>query len=131
MVGLFGILKGDYCCYMLISVVSVDAIRLNSFTCLDPIHALVLILNYISFVFFRSITVLILCCNSRFILVVAVYLLFSFKLSIAPPTVSTLFVQVVSLMATAVEHLVTGETMQISTSREQRRRSNMFSLSWS
>ncbi|AQK66058.1 Decaprenyl-diphosphate synthase subunit 1 [Zea mays] len=29
--------------------------------------------------------------------------------------------EVVSLMATAVEHLVTGETMQISTSREQRR----------
>jgi len=28
--------------------------------------------------------------------------------------------EVVSLMATAVEHLVTGETMQISTSREQR-----------
>jgi len=34
---------------------------------------------------------------------------------------------VVSLMATAVEHLVTGETMQISTSREQRRRFNIFS----
>jgi hypothetical protein len=29
-------------------------------------------------------------------------------------------------MATAVEHLVTGETMQISTSREQRRRFNIF-----
>uniref|UniRef100_A0ACD5TZU2 Uncharacterized protein n=1 Tax=Avena sativa TaxID=4498 RepID=A0ACD5TZU2_AVESA len=29
--------------------------------------------------------------------------------------------EVVSLMATAVEHLVTGETMQFSTSREQRR----------
>ncbi|OEL17951.1 Solanesyl-diphosphate synthase 1, mitochondrial [Dichanthelium oligosanthes] len=33
--------------------------------------------------------------------------------------------EVVSLMATAVEHLVTGETMQISTSREQRRSSGM------
>lgn len=40
----------------------------------------------------------------------------------APIDFSTLFLQVVSLMATAVEHLVTGETMQISTSREQRRR---------
>ena len=43
--------------------------------------------------------------------------LYSTKLSTDQP-----FIQVVSLMATAVEHLVTGETMQFSTSREQRRR---------
>ena len=35
--------------------------------------------------------------------------------------------QILSSIATAVEHLVTGETMQISTSREQRRRFNIFS----
>jgi hypothetical protein len=72
---------------------------------------------------------LILCCNSRSIHLDTVPMC-SFLASCLyhHQLISTLSMQVASLMATTVEHLVTGETMQISTSTEQQRRFNMLSL---